>query len=67
MENKFDKNVYNTVNYFLQYIDMLLGKDACYAITDREKFLCIKQGKEFKLPYEENQPINESIRNVINT
>ena len=31
------------------------------------KFLCIKQGKEFKLPYEENQPINESIRNVINT
>lgn len=30
------------------------------------KFLCIKQGKEFKLPYEENQPINESIRNVIN-
>lgn len=50
MENKFDKNVYNTVNYFLQYIDMLLGKDACYAITDRENSYVLSREKNLNYP-----------------
>ena len=66
MGDKFEKNIFNTIHGFLYYIDILLGKDACYAITDKEKFIFIKQGKEFKLPYEIGQTINDTIKSVLN-
>lgn len=65
MEKKFELPVFDYVYNFIPYIDTLYNKTACFAITDKEKFLYIKQGEEFKLPYTIGQEINATLKKVI--
>lgn len=66
LEKKFTKEIFNIVYNLLPYINTLFDNEACLAITDTEKFIGIREGKKFKLPYEEGAEISNIVADAIN-
>lgn len=62
---KFESNMLNLTYDFMSIISTLFNDEECMALTDTEKFLYIKMGKNFKLPYTVGDKINDSIRQTI--
>ncbi len=64
-EKNFDNKVFNVLHGIMPYISTLFKDEGCLALTDKEKFLYVKMGKQFKLPYVVGQKINKSIKKAI--
>jgi transcriptional regulator with GAF, ATPase, and Fis domain len=58
MEKKFDKQIFNTLYDLMTYITTLFNDEECMALSDTEKYIYVKMGREFKLPYKEGDIIN---------
>ena len=65
--SKFDKQVFNNLYEFIPYISLLFDDDACIGITDKEKYIYVQQGKNFKLPLKDGDPIVEEAKPVFET
>ena len=50
-DKRFDKDILNTVYDLMPYISTLFNDEECMALTDTEKFIHLKMGKSFKMPY----------------
>lgn len=64
-EKKFDKELFNTVYALMPYISILFNDEECLALSDTEKYICVKMGKEFKLPYREGDILNSVPKSAI--
>lgn len=64
-EKRFDKNILNTVYDLMPYITTLFKDEECLALTDKEKFLHIKMGKTFQMPYKVGQKIAKLVRTAV--
>ena len=61
-EKKFDKEIFNTVYSLIPYLSTLFNDEECIALTDTHKYLYIKMGRDFKLPYKVGEEINDKIK-----
>lgn len=61
----FEKEIFNNVYGLLPSINILINSDACFGITDTEKYICVIQGKELNLPYKVGDEILPNLRPVI--
>lgn len=46
-------------------ISTLYNDEVCIAVTDKEKFVCVKMGKNFELPYHSGEPLNDTMKKSI--
>lgn len=64
-EKKFDKQILNTVYELMPYISRLFNDEECMALTDKEKFLYIKMGKTFSMPYKVGQKLAHVVKAAV--
>lgn len=57
MCKKFDKEIFNHACDFISYMNILYDGNACFGITDEEKFIFCSYGENFKLPMNVGDPI----------
>lgn len=63
MEKKiFEKEIFNTVYRLIPYLSTLFNDEECIALTDTHKYLYVKMGRDFRLPYEVGEEINDKIK-----
>lgn len=68
LENrKFDRDIFNTAYEFIPYFNKIFDDDACFGIMDKEKYIYVKQGKEYKVPIKEGDPIFPGLDTVFST
>lgn len=65
VENKFEKQVLNVVYDLIPFISALFDDEGCVGIADREKYLYVKMGKNFTLPYNEGDPLVPEVKRTI--
>ena len=58
----FDKKQFNMVYNFIPFLDDLFNETEAVAITDTQKYLYVKQSKNYTLPFKENDPLNDAIK-----
>lgn len=58
LKKKFDKEIFNIVYDLIPYISTLFNNEECLALTDTEKYIYVKMGREFELPYKEGDVLN---------
>lgn len=56
-EERFDKEIFNYTKAFVPIIELMYDNDACIGITDKEKYIYVHQGENFKLGVSVGDPI----------
>lgn len=64
-ENKFDKQVFNVVYDLIPFISALFDDEGCVGIGDRNNYLYVKMGDNFKLPYNVGDPLVPEVKRTI--
>lgn len=65
LDKRFDKNILNVVYNLTPYITTLFNDEECLALTDKEKFLYVKMGRNFKMPHKEGEKIARVVREAL--
>ncbi len=64
-DKRFDKDILNTVYDLMPYISTLFNDEECMALTDTEKFIHLKMGKSFKMPYKVGEGLAKLVKTAI--
>mgnify|MGYP003156011265 CR=1 FL=1 len=67
MSKEFDKEILNHVHDFISYMNILYEGNACFGITNEEKFIFCLYGENFKLPMKVGDPIPKPALKALQT